>query len=174
MDGPIEITPATIKDATAISLVLRAFRDDPSLFQKPAAAVALSINEFFVAREGNGEIIGCIGLHFDAPELAEIYAAAALPKHQGEGVGRLLVAACIERATDNRVGVVWLATMKAKYFARYGFQPMSRWELPRPVLRRKLRMVFEQPVGRWPGALFGRYTFMRRVLDHAATPSQSG
>jgi amino-acid N-acetyltransferase len=167
MDGPIEIAPATIRDAAAISLVLRACRDEPSLFQKPAAAVALSIDEFFVARDGKGEIIGCIGLHLDAPELAEIYAAAALPKHQGQGVGRRLVAACIERATDNRVGVVWLATMKAKYFARYGFQPMSQWELPRPVLRRKLRMVFEQPVGRWPGALFGRYTFMRRILARA-------
>ncbi len=174
MDAAIVISPATRNDAAAITFVLRACRDEPSLFQKSPAAVARSIEDFFVARDDKGEIIGCAGLHRDSSELAEIYALAAMPGHQGQGVGRPLVDACIQNAMDNGVAALWLGTMKAEYFSRYGFRPISRSELPRSVLRRKLPMVFEQPVGRWLSALFGRHTFMRRPIDNAALTSDIG
>lgn len=159
------IAPATTQDAASISVVLAANRDDPGLFQKSAAAVAHSIEDFFVARNITGEIVGCAGLHRDSPQLAEIHAVAVLPKCQGQGIGRLLMNACARRATEGRIPVLWLATIKPGYFSQYGFQPIPRWELPASVLLRKLAQVFEQPAARWLGALFGKHTFMRRTLQ---------
>jgi hypothetical protein len=57
--------------------------------------------------------------------------------------------------------VTWLATAKPSYFARFGFQPISRFQLPIRVLWTKLRLIFQQPPARWLPALLGRHTFMR-------------
>jgi amino-acid N-acetyltransferase len=151
---------ARFEDTVAISSILAANRDDPGLFQKSAAAVARVVGDFFVAQEETGRIVGCAGLHRDNYSLAEIYAVAVLPECQGCGVGRQLINACERAAVESGVRTVWLATVKPKYFCRFGFRAMTRSELPAAVLLRKLGLVFEQPVTRWLGAIFGRHTFM--------------
>ena len=164
MDQGITISPATTGDAAAISAILAANHDDPGLFQKSPEAVVQAIEDFFVARNGAGEMVGCAGLHRESLTLAEVYAVAVIPKCQGQGIGRQLVSRCERRATEDGIRDVWLATIKPEYFSRYGFRTISRWELPAPVLLRKLTQVFEQPSGRWMGALFGRHTFMRLAV----------
>ena len=82
MNEAITIRPAMTDDAAAISCVLAVNRDDRGLFQESAAAVVRSIEDFLVACNGAGEIVGCAGLHRDSPRLAEIYAGrghAAMP-----------------------------------------------------------------------------------------------
>jgi len=167
MDQVITISPATTQDAAAISAVLAANHDDPGLFQKSPAAVAQAITDFFVARNDTGEMVGCAGLHRESPTLAEVYAVAVIPKCQGQGIGRQLVNACERRAMESGIRDVWLATIRPEYFGRYGFRAISRWELPAPVLLRKLTQVFEQPAGRWLRALLGGHTFMRRAVTRS-------
>jgi N-acetylglutamate synthase-like GNAT family acetyltransferase len=161
----VTISPAGGDDAAAISSVLAANRDDPGLYQKSAAAVARSIEDFFIARNRENEIVGCAGLHRESAELAEIYAVAVVPDYQGQGIGRQLIDACEQCAMDAHIHSLWLATIKPEYFSRYGFQPISRWELPASALIRKLGQTFEQPGRRWFHALWGRHTFMRRTVD---------
>jgi amino-acid N-acetyltransferase len=156
----ITIGPARTGDAMAISAVLALNRDDPGLFQESATAVARTLGDFLVAHN-HARIVGCAGLHPDSPELAEVYAVAVTPQCQGQGIGRQLMEACRQRARSNGIRYLWLATVKPEYFSRYGFQPISRWELPASVLLRKLRQTFQQPRARWLPALFGRHTFMR-------------
>ena len=169
MNGAITITPAEAEDAVAISSVLAANRDDPGLFQESATAVVRTLGDFFVARNKAGEIVGCAGLHRDSPEVAEVYALAVTPQCQGQGIGRQLMQACQQHARAGGFRHLWLATVKPGYFSRYGFQPISRWELPASVLLRKLRQTFQQPAARWQPALFGRHTFMRKTLGATAT-----
>lgn len=148
----------------AISSVLALNRDDPGLFQESATAVARTLGDFFVARNEAGKIVGCAGLHRDSSELAEVYAVAVTPQCQGQGIGRLLMQVCQQHARSSGIRHLWLATVKPDYFSRYGFQPISRWELPTSVLLRKVRQTFQQPCGRWLPALIGRHTFMRCVV----------
>jgi amino-acid N-acetyltransferase len=170
MNEAITIAPAATNDAAAISSVLAANRDDPGLFQESATAVARTLGDFFVARNEAGEIVGCAGLHRDSPEEAEVYAVAVTPRYQGQGIGRQLMQACEQHARAGGFRHLWLATVKPGYFSRYGFQPISRWELPALALLRKLRQMLQQPVGRWLPAAFGRHTFMRKTLAAIATP----
>jgi amino-acid N-acetyltransferase len=114
-----------------------------------------------VARNEIGNVIGCAGLHRDSAELGEIYAVAVAPQYQGQGIGQRLMRACQQQAKAIGVHHLWLATVKPSYFVCFGFQPISRWRLPKHVLLRKLRQTFRQPRERWLPALFGRHTFMR-------------
>jgi amino-acid N-acetyltransferase len=164
MNAAITIEPACPDDAAAISSVLAANHDDPGLFQVSATAVAGALGDFLVARNQSGKVVGCAGLHRDSRELAEVYAVAVMPHCQGQGVGQELMQACQRRASSSGISQLWLATVKPDYFSRYGFRPISRWELPSSVLLRKLRLTFRQPAGRWLPALLGRHTFMRCTL----------
>jgi amino-acid N-acetyltransferase len=162
MPEAIKVGPARADEAIAISAVLALNREDPGLFQEPASAVARSLGDFLVARDEKGEILGCASLHRDSPELAEIYAVAVKPQCQGKGIGQLLMRACQERARESEIDQLWLATIKPEYFARYGFEPITRWHLPASVLLRKLRQTFSQSCARWVPALGGRHTFMMK------------
>jgi len=155
------IEPATLKDTQAIVSIFVANRDDTGLFQEPEAEVRRNLRDFFVARDASGKAVACAGLHRDSAELAEIYGVAVLPEVQGRGIGAMLMRKCQERAAASQVTQLWLATVKPEYFRRYAFRPISRWSLPRPVLLRKLRQVFHQPVARWAPVLRGRHTFMK-------------
>jgi amino-acid N-acetyltransferase len=169
MNEAITITPAGTDDAAAISSVLAANGSDPGLFQESATAVAHTLGDFLVAHSAAGEIVGCAGLHRDSPEEAEVYAVAVTPHCQGQGIGRQLMQACQQRARVGGLHRLWLATVKPSYFSRYGFQPISRWQLPASALLRKLRQTFQQPSGRWLPALFGRHTFMVKTLGAIPT-----
>jgi amino-acid N-acetyltransferase len=173
MNGTLTIKPATTYDAAVISSVLAANRDDRGLFQESVDAVVRTIEDFFVARDDAGRVVGCAGLHRDSPKLAEIYAVAVMPQCQGQGVGQQLMQACKQRASSAGVQHLWLATVKPEYFMRYGFQVISRWELPASTLLRKLRQTFQQPLRRWLPALVGRHTFMRCALN-AISDEQKG
>jgi amino-acid N-acetyltransferase len=159
-----EVRAARRNDAQAISDIIALNRNDPGLYQKPAGAVARSIADFVVVCDSTGRLVGCAALHVESSELAEIYAVAVSPDCQGQGVGKRLMNACLERAESHGLHFLWLATIKPEYFSRYNFQPISRWELPAAVLLRKFGQTFEQPLGRWLPALFGRHTFMKRQL----------
>jgi len=156
-----EVTAARPSDLDAIHRTLRANRADPSLFQQPRADLAAGIDEFLVAREGP-HVVGCIQVHSHGRGGVEILAVAVHPDRHGRGVGGLMMRAAIARA-EALSPFVWLGTAKPAYFARHGFERMSRLRLPLRVLVGKLPKVARQPLRRWLPALFGRHVFMRRA-----------
>jgi len=169
----ITIEQARISDAGAISNILASNREDPGLFQESAKAVRCAIDDFVVARSETGEVIGCAGLHRDSFALGEVYAVAVTPKYQGQGIGGQLMRSCELSGRTQGIRHLWLATIKPAYFSRYGFEIISRWELPGSVLLRKLRQTFRQPAGRWLPTLFGRHTLMRQRLEFGAGPGKN-
>ncbi|HEY1693006.1 MAG TPA: GNAT family N-acetyltransferase [Polyangiaceae bacterium] len=150
--------------------MLTANAGDRSLFQQPDHQVRRTIDDFLLAEGEEGRIIGCAALHWHRPANAEILAVAVEPELQGKGVGSALLRACIEHAAGKAAEFLWLATAKPGYFARFGFQPISRWRLPLVVLLTKLRLIFQQPPARWLPAIFGRHTFMRYARGAAPKP----
>lgn len=165
MADTVTVHAATECDVDDMVAVLRANQADPSLFQRSPANVRMRLPDFLLARDSSDRVVGCAALHQYAAHLAEILSVAVQPAAQGRGIGRLLVEASLARAGQSGIGRVWLATLKPSYFARFGFRPISRWELPAAVLLVKLTQVFHQSPRRWGPALVGRQTFMLRVSD---------
>lgn len=88
-----------------------------------------------VARDGDGILAGairhwpvCIGTH-DAVLLGPV---AVHPTRQGEGLGGLLIEDAMERASALSHARVMLVG-DAPYYARFGFSPLSRVEMPPPT-----------------------------------------
>lgn len=164
------IEPATMADLKAIAAVFLSNKSDRGLFQEPLPEIKRNLADFLVARDANGGVVACAGLHRDTDKLAEIYGVAVLPEFQGQGIGTTLLQECRRRAVAAHISFLWLATVKPEYFSRHSFGPVSRWTLPAPVLLRKFRLVFQQPVLRWVPALFGRHTFM--ICDLGEGPAK--
>jgi amino-acid N-acetyltransferase len=61
---------------------------------------------------------------------------AVAPEMQGRRVGHRLAEACIELARTADVPAVYLLTLTAEqFFARLGFEPIARADVPPTVLR---------------------------------------
>jgi len=168
-DRSMTIRDAVDADVAAIATVLAANQGDSGLFQQPEHQLRRVVGDFVLAVNDAGKVEGCSALHWHRTDNAEILGVAVLPRAQGRGLGHALVKACIERAytraSDRDRLVLWLATAKPDYFARFGFRTMSRLRLPTSVIWTKLLVVFQQRFSRWLPALWGRHTFMR----HQAT-----
>lgn len=163
------IEPATAADVPAIVAVFAANRGDHGLFRERESDVRRNWPNFLVAREADGSVVGCAGVHRDPDGWAELFGVAVLPRLQAKGIGSDLVPKCVEKAAASGVSHLWLGTMKPGYFARFGFHQVPRRALPAAVLLRKLRQVFHQPVEHWTPVLFNlRHTFMLRELNDEA------
>lgn len=159
---PIEVERATAEDAGEIARVLRRNADVTTLVLQPPATILRHIDEFVVIRGSNG-IVGCAQLHWHQPDVAEVLAVAVEPERHGEGLGRVLVRACLERAMRHEPApaLVWLATRTPGFFARLGFRRIPVWQVPPAVLLSKLGLVLAQPRRRWLGTMLGHVVFMR-------------
>jgi len=86
---------------------------------------------FFAARRG-GEVVGTAGLYRE-PEpdgdanARRVRAMATAPEVRGEGVGELLLDACVDRARRDGASTVWCnaRTGARGFYERYGFRVVS-------------------------------------------------
>ena len=162
------MSSVTTRDVEAIVATIEANRRDPAMFLRSPSEVRENVSDFIVAKESDGRVIGCAAVHKHTTFVTEILSVSVLPGFQGRRVGQLLVEAALKKARAQGAVHSWLTTSKPGYFARLGFEPMSRWDLPVSVLLAKLRQVFTQPLARWLPALFGRFTFMEHRISREA------
>lgn len=73
------------------------------------------------AGQAIGKIVGFAALEVYSPKLAEIRSLAVAGEWQGQGVGRALVQACVDRARFLDVFEVLAVTSSEEFFRRCGF-----------------------------------------------------
>lgn len=76
--------------------------------------------EFYVALEGD-MIIACCALEIYSQRLAEIRSLAVAPEYQGRGIGKQLVAACLNEAKEKNIYEVLTITGSSALFEKQGF-----------------------------------------------------
>jgi amino-acid N-acetyltransferase len=69
----------------------------------------------------DGKILGFAALEIYSIKLAELRSLAVSSDHQGKGIGKELVHACIERARSHNVFEVMAITSSDEFFQRCGF-----------------------------------------------------
>lgn len=155
------VRAASREDVARIVGLLTANRNDPSMFLRSQSDVTAHVEDFLVAEDEKHRTVGCAALHQHRPGLAELLSVAVDPSLHGSGIGSALIRDYLGQVAQ-RPGLeqVFLATSKPEYFARFGFEPISKWLLPGGVLVDKLSKVLAQPISRWIPALLGRHTFM--------------
>ena len=117
----IIIRSAAAEDIPAIADLIKPFVEEGSLLERTYDEFDELLPNFFVAVDENGVIVGCAALEIYSRKLAEIRSLAVSPEAQGQGVGRKLVEACVERAREHNILEVMAITASDAFFQSCGF-----------------------------------------------------
>ena len=117
----VTIRSAAAADIPAIAELIKPFVEEGSLLERTYDEFEELLPNFFVAVDENGVLVGCAALEIYSRKLAEIRSLAVSPEVQGQGVGRKLVDACVERARERNVLEVMAITASDAFFQSCGF-----------------------------------------------------
>ena len=116
---------------------------DLEVLDDPVGKITAPGGHILMAVEG-GEAIGCVALMAMKDGGFEVAKMAVTEAHKGRGIGRELMAACIERARPRGVGRLYLETNSSLapalgLYRRFGFQQVHPAE-PSPYARADVMM----------------------------------
>jgi amino-acid N-acetyltransferase len=128
------VRKAKISDVRSIHQVLATFAAQGKLLARSLSELYTNLRDIFVfVDEKDGRIIGCCSLHMIWEDLAEVRSLAVLGSHQGAGVGRRLVEACIAEAVGLEIPTLFVLTYETGFFERVGFRPVDKNIFPQKI-----------------------------------------
>jgi len=130
----ISIRPAIVSDAPRIHALVTYWAERTPVLPKSLGSIYENLREFVVAVDGE-EVVGAAALHIDWADLAEIRTVVVAPERRNQGLGRMLVEAQIAEAANLGIERVFCLTDQPGWFARLGFGPIDKAELPHKVWR---------------------------------------
>ncbi|CAB4944769.1 unannotated protein [freshwater metagenome] len=83
------------------------------------------VQEFMVAVDAQGHVVGAGGLHVMWEDLAEIRSLIVDQSTRGQGVGHMLVDALIEKAKGFGVQRIFCLTFEVSFFEKHNFATIS-------------------------------------------------
>jgi amino-acid N-acetyltransferase len=114
------VRSARAGDAEAIAALIEPFVQGGRLLPRTATEIRDLIPTGFVA-EHEGKIVGFTALEIYSAKLAEIRSLAVTQDLQGAGLGKQLVAACVELAGKRNILEVMVITSSEEFFQSCGF-----------------------------------------------------
>jgi amino-acid N-acetyltransferase len=116
----ILIRTATPDDLAALTNFLIPFVEAGKLLPRTFDELRELLPTLYVAEQG-GIIVGCAALEIYSWKLAEVRSLAVSSAMQGQGVGKRLVEACLERARAANILEVMAITSADGFFMSCGF-----------------------------------------------------
>ena len=129
------IRPAREAEATEIARLNNLFADEHLMLRRTPEQVAMAIDDFVVAVDPRGRILGCGALKEYSPSVAEVAAIAVAKEAQGNGLGRDIVAAVESLAIKRGVLHVFALTLQPAFFEAIGYQRVDRARYPEKIRR---------------------------------------
>lgn len=118
----VAVRPAVTADVKAIAALVAAYAGDgPRLLKKATVQLYEDVQEFVVAVDDAGTVLGCGALHVLWDDLAEVRTVAVSPAAQRSGIGSAILAALIDRARALGVKRVFCLTFATAFFGAHGF-----------------------------------------------------
>lgn len=119
------VRPARTNDVHGIRDLVRPLAERRILLDKEAVTYYESIQEFVVAEDSEGNLIGCGGLHVIWEDIAEVRTLATASQWLGKGVGKALIQELTRRGRDLGVQRIFCLTFEVEFFERNGFTVME-------------------------------------------------
>ena len=136
----IRIRPARTSDVHGIKELVAPMAAERILITKDTVTYYESIQEFVVAEDESGTLVGCGALHVMWEDLAEVRTLATSPAARGHGVGARMLGELLDRAERLGVSRVFCLTFEVGFFAAHGFEVMANQEtIPAEVFGELLR-----------------------------------
>ena len=124
--APFTIRPAHTDDVRAIQAIRQPLEGDgQKLLHHDLVGLYEKVQEFLVAEDASGKVVGAGALHVMWVDLAEVRSLVVAESARGAGVGHAIVSALIERAAELGVTRVFCLTFETRFFAKHGFEAIS-------------------------------------------------
>lgn len=111
---------ALAEDAEAVHAFIQPFVESRQLLPRNLEEVRDLMRHGFVA-EIDGNLVGCAAVEIYSQKLAEIQCLAVSVRCQGQGIGKKLVADCVQRANDENVLEVMAISSSEEFLRECGF-----------------------------------------------------
>jgi amino-acid N-acetyltransferase len=115
------IRAARTCDVAQIRRLVDVYAPRKILLDKPTVTLYEDVQEFLVAEDGAGTVVGCGALHVVWEDLAEVRTLAVDPAARGTGAGHALLDGLLGRARELGVSRVFCLTFEVDFFRRHGF-----------------------------------------------------
>lgn len=135
MTAAVHIRPARPDDVDAIVRLNNQFADEMLMLRRTPEMVALTIDDFVVALNEAGDLLGCGALKEYSPSVAEVAAIAVAREAHGTGLGRRVVEAVEQLALKRDIHDVFALTLQPKFFAACGYAQVDRARYPEKIRR---------------------------------------
>ena len=113
------------------------------LVAKDAVTYYEGVQEFRVAEDEDGTIVGCGALHVMWEDLAEIRTLAVATDHLGSGLGGQILEGLVDDARELGVQRLFCLTFETHFFTRHGFEPIEGQAVTADVYAELLRSYDE-------------------------------
>lgn len=121
----ITIRPALPADVRGINALVEPMTHTGVLLGKDLVSYYEAVQEFLVATDEEGRVIGCGALHVMWEDLAEVRTLAVHDEQRGTGLGHRLLDCLLDRAVQLGLSRVFCLTFEVEFFSRHGFEVMS-------------------------------------------------
>ncbi len=121
----ITVRPATTHDVRGIQAMLEPFVQRRILLGKDLVVLYEATQQFVVAENSAGELVGCGALHVMWEDLGEIRTLIVVDEWLHRGVGRLIVEQLEENARRLGLARLFCLTFEVDFFTRRGFAPIG-------------------------------------------------
>lgn len=121
----ISVRPARTQDVRVIRSMVQPLASDRVLLDKDKVAYYEAVQEFLIAENSDGEVVGFGALHVMWEDLAEVRTLATGDAYQGRGVGGIVLNALLDKAEELGVQHVFCLTFETSFFQRHGFEIMD-------------------------------------------------
>jgi amino-acid N-acetyltransferase len=135
MSETIAIRRARGSDAAGISELNNRFADQALMLRRSPEMISLAIDDYVVAVDGRGKILGCGALKEYSPSVAEVAAIAVSPDAHGQGLGRRIVDSVEALALKRGINDVFALTLQPAFFEAIGYTRVDRARYPEKIRR---------------------------------------
>jgi amino-acid N-acetyltransferase len=122
-------------DVAGIATLINGYAAERIMLPKTAEAIGLSIDDFIVATDRHGRLLGCAALREYAPSLAEVASVAVARHAHGLGIGSQLVERVEALGAARGIEEVFALTLTTKFFEGMGYSVVDRARFPEKICR---------------------------------------
>ncbi len=137
-DAYQKVRPASRLDVDELYLLIHRAMEDDQLVSRDRSEILSAIEDYIVV-EIDGNVVGCVAVHYFADDnKAELACLFVKKGHTDQGYGKILVEAAIKRATELAADQLFaLSTQAAGYLEKEGFQRSTDLTFLPPSRREK-------------------------------------
>lgn len=135
----INIRAARRSDADAIVQLVNGYAAEGIMLPRTFESVADAIDDFVVAVDGRGRLLGCGALKEYSPSLAEVSSLAIERAAHGTGLGMKIVREVEQLALKRGIFELFALTLTPAFFESAGYALADRATYPEKIRRDCLR-----------------------------------